>query len=427
VAGLPISNIADPAIESENIKVGEEISANQYKKVINGIRFDVVEFDTHLYPARAGQIFIDPITISCDLLYRSSQRSSLFGGGSGFFDDDLFDSFFNNYQRRPITVKSKGHFLEVLPLPAGNRPDDFSGSVGRFKFDVEAGPLDLNEGDPITLKMVIQGEGYLTSANLPSLEEDKSFKVYDPQITDLSGSKSIEQVIIPKSNKVTKIPAISFSYFDPQKGIYQTISKGPIAVQVKESQQGGLKIVGASQEDSLQEEQPLGQDIVYIKDEPGRFYKKNKYVLYRRQPFLFFVILYILFVITAYFIYKRKLRLETDVGYARRLKAPRKAKVGLQKAKHYLEKSKEKEFFDVIFKTLQEYLANKYHLPKGGISIASLDKKLGSRVKKQEDILKLKNIFELCDSVRYASLGHDKKTMIDVYRNTEEIINTLEG
>ena len=59
----------------------------QYSQVLNGVKYDVVEFSTNIYPTRTGEIDIGPAHIEGNLLYKAQDRRS------NFFNDDFFNSF----------------------------------------------------------------------------------------------------------------------------------------------------------------------------------------------------------------------------------------------------------------------------------------------------------------------------------------------
>jgi hypothetical protein len=48
-------------------------------------------------------------------------------------------------------------------LPEEGRPDNYSGAVGQFVFDVKVKPTEVALGDPITITLQITGEGNVDS------------------------------------------------------------------------------------------------------------------------------------------------------------------------------------------------------------------------------------------------------------------------
>jgi hypothetical protein len=138
----------------------------------------------------------------------------------------------STWQEVPHDVSVRPIVLEVASLPDKDRPDGFSGAVGQFSFHVDIYPLDVAAGDLITATMKVSGKGYLGELQPPGISSGRHFKVYDPKPVDVAGpeEKIFEQVIIPQTTNATEIPQVCFSFFDPIKGTYQTVERGPFNV-----------------------------------------------------------------------------------------------------------------------------------------------------------------------------------------------------
>jgi hypothetical protein len=119
--------------------------------------------------------------------------------------------------------------LEVRDIPTANRPPDFSGAIGSYTFDVAISPTNLAEGDLVTGSLRVRGIGSFDPSHPPRFSAERHFKVYDPkQVVAASKDEYVfEQVLIPQSTNATRIPPVSFSFFDPDLGNYRTLSRGP--------------------------------------------------------------------------------------------------------------------------------------------------------------------------------------------------------
>lgn len=144
---------------------------------------------------------------------------------------------------RPLVAIPEIEGLEVLPLPEEGRPAWFSGAVGDFSIRTRATPLEVSVGDPITLSISIVDEAG-DSAGLALLQPPKLEAVADLMAGfripagSLAGevdgrTKTFNQTIRPVSERLTEIPAIPFSWFDPESREYQTAWSEPIAIVVK--------------------------------------------------------------------------------------------------------------------------------------------------------------------------------------------------
>lgn len=425
VSGLSIRDIQYPDLNNIGFSVGEYDRPTQYQQIVKGVRFNIVEFNTKIYPSRTGELQLGPVKVACNLIVPGSRGNSRFGRG-GMFDDDFFNTFFDRSEKRPVMLESKRVDIKVLPLPEEGKPNDFSGAVGEYNFNVSASPDNVKEGDPITLRMTILGKGNLSAIQMPSLPLSDNFKTYDPQVFEKNGIKKSEQVIIPQLENITEIPAIQFSYFDPQLKIYRTITKGPFPIKVTKLDDGEeFKVVSLNGEYRPFESEKFGEDIVFIKEKPGTFQISGRHAY--NSVFFYVVIAFsILAWIGTFIHYKRTDRIKTDIVYARRLLAPRKAKQGLAQAKSLIATENKEQFYDAVFKTIQEYLGNKLHLSSGAVTFETIQSELVSKNVEQNAIDEIRVIFEECDMIRYASADIRQDDLSASYQHLANSIDYLE-
>ncbi len=425
---LGIRDIQYPEFSHEGFSVGAFDKPNQYQEVHNGINFDVIEFNTSIFGLRPGEHKLGPAHIKCNLIVQKQRKRSSPFASNGAIDSNIFDDFFGRYETYPLDLKSGEAPFTVFALPEANRPADFSGALGNFLLEVTASPLEVKLGDPITLKMIVIGEGNFNTVRVPKLKTEKGFKIYEPQIKQEANQKVFEQIVMPMSPEVKEVPMLSFDFFDVVSGEYKTLNRGPFSITIiKPEKEEESKIVENKQVTSTApvKDEKLGRDIIYIKDSSGNLKKKNEY-LYTNKIFLGFQgIPFLLYLITT-LIYARKQRLKTDLKYARGLLAPRKAKAGIDQAKKYLDKSDATKFYDTLFLTLQGYLGDKFHLSSKGITISVIDEHLREDGVAEEVLSKLRDIFRECDMVRYASSQLTQENMRNSLKSLEEVIDYLQ-
>ncbi len=440
INGLAVKEIQYPQFEHNGFIVEEYGQPKQYQQVIGGARYSVVEFNTHIASTKPGALTLGPVKLDCNLLFENSQHRRLpTTGFDGFFDDSIFDNFFSHYEKRPVTISSADIPIQVLPLPEGGRPENFSGAVGQFALEASATPQEVVVGDPVTLRMKILGTGSLQSITMPALKLGEDFKLYDPQIKEEGGAKILEQVAIPKSEKITEIPAVTFSYFDPERKSYETLTQGPFPLKVNKSEaKDDFKVVGFGEQSSssspaqTQVEESFGRDIVFIKDQPGQLQLKGRYLF--QNPF-FIVMVFVLLGVWGLLIavYQRKQKIESDVVYARRLYAPQKAKQGLETAQKFMMEGKQKEFYDQVFKTLREYLAGKLHLNSAHFTIGDIEERIKNQAKKKNNpkdsdftLTQVRTVLDQCEGVRYALANLTQEQMKENFEQMEKVIDYFE-
>lgn len=201
---------------AEEIESPRQLSATP--KTIDGVTYRAYLVQRRaLFPLRAGEVAIDPVEL--DVVTGSP--------------------FFGRARRRHL--RSPGATIQVQPLPAGapaGAPDH--GNVGAWEFSVEAAPLQVAPGDPVTVRIRASGTGNLRNLVFPSLGTIDGFKVFEPTVeetvrpqgTRYGGTKTLEYVLVPERAGNHEIPALRFSFFDPETERWQTRTSAPIALTV---------------------------------------------------------------------------------------------------------------------------------------------------------------------------------------------------
>ncbi len=140
----------------------------------------------------------------------------------------------------PYLVRSEEVSLVIRPLPQTGRPESFAGAVGKsFHVDVTADRTVVRVGDPISLNVTVHGDGNLEKTGLPPLSADGGladgqFRLppNEPTGTYSDGIKQFKVSVRVADESVVEIPAIAYSWFDPQLESYQTARSDPIALRV---------------------------------------------------------------------------------------------------------------------------------------------------------------------------------------------------
>ncbi len=425
ITGVNAADPQYPQFDAPGFSFSKYDRAQQFQQIINGIRYNIVEFDATLYPTRTGELKLGPAKMELNLIVRNTDQ----GRTGSLFDDDFFNTIFDRQEKHPITVTSKDVTINVKDLPETEKPADFSGGVGQFDFDVTASPTDVKVGDPITLKMSLKGEGNLAAINFPSIKDQSNFKVYDPSIKEENGVKKFEQVVIPRNKDVKEIPAFNFSYFNTALQKYVSVTKGPFAINVTEAEGGKAApaIVGLQPQPTAEQslvKDTLGQDIVFIKETPGAVYSRGEY-FYQQWPFYVVLILLGLGYVVFLIYYQMTHRLNNDQDYARRYHAPKYARSGLELARKYLAEKRPREFYDAVYKTLQTYLSHKFSISLGDVNYERIKTLIG--IQSHETLLAhLKFIFDECDRVRYSAVSPQESDMSVILKKLEQTIDEIE-
>ena len=428
VGAARVSDVQYPKVNTDGFSVEPFPEPAQERQTKNGQTFSVLRFNTEVIPLRSGSLALGPASLQLNVLARRRDRSPLSDPFfERFFQNDFFSSL--SSERQQLTLRSAPLTLTVLPLPEGGKPNNFSGAVGRFDLDVTAVPQDLPVGDPVTVHMRINGTGNLAEARAPTFVHTNGFRTYAPLAGRTHGAtKSFEQVLIPQDQTLAAIPAVQFSYFDPQTRRYRTLESQPIALVVRPPKTTPRKTVITGDTDApmaggRDDQEALGQDIVYIKDEPGPlvpqagpWYPSVGFLLWQSLPVLLFL--------SAWWYDRRRRRLSGDSRYARFTAAGKQARRGLAEAQRQLTQGEYRAFYTTIARMLQAYVSAKLGLPPGGIESEALRKRGVSPACIQQ----IEMVWETCENIRFAQGTAEsmKEKSHETISFVRHIINQLE-
>jgi hypothetical protein len=418
---LSLQDLAFPEIVQEGFQLDPFADPKQFQDTLQGVNWHVVEFQTVLYPSKTGELVIAPALVRGALLFKNTNQNDQ---GNGIFDQGFFSNFFSSYQKREVTVTSRAIKLNVLPLPDEGKPADFSGAVGVYDLTVEAAPLKVKAGDPITLRMTLTGPGNMKTVRMPVFQSP-DFKLYDPQIKDEAGRKTLEQVIIPTDVKITSVPPVRFSYFDTGSGAYRTIERGPFALEVTAAATGEeFQAVGFDHPLTVSTPETLGRDLVFIKDNPGRW-EKNKG---REKNLIFYILLAVYLQVWAGFLafYFYRQRLLNDPRFARQVAAARQAFRTLQEARDRLRAGHMKPFYDILERALRDYFVQRLEIPPGKVNVALLRDALKALKVEEKYITFLEDIYAAAEQVRFAGVVMPDDKMRTHLADAEDIVRAVE-
>ncbi len=300
------------------------------EEIIAGKRYAVSKLrQIALFPTVTGELKIEPLSMVCDVQGDRSRRS-LFDS----FLNDPFDTFFST--TRQIRVASGGQTVTVVPLPAEGRPAGFSNAVGSYalKAMVDQATTEINQ--PVTLTIVLSGDGNLKTVEdpvLPPLDYFKEYQSgskaeYESGGQRISGTKTWEHVLIPTLPGDHTIASLSFPFFNPDTDAYRVSTTDPVTITVLPPSGEQAPVVGMPRKTVVRQ---LRQDIQYIKPETV-FLGDQGEVLFRSSWYLLLHALPVAAVLATVLYRSHAHRLRSDAGFARRRRARGKAQNELQQS-----------------------------------------------------------------------------------------------
>ena len=334
------------------------------------------------------------------------------------------DPFFGSAVLADRTVESAPVTIQVRPLPMEGQPKDFSGAVGSFRMRAELLTKSPKTNESVTIRLTLEGTGNLKQVISPAIAFPQDFEVYDPKetyeekvsATEVYGKKIIEYFAIPRRTGSVTIPALTFSYFDPKLGRYETLRSQTFSLNVAQ----GPETASDDRGSLRQQEQILRQ----LHDTEGVSAPKGLRWATSWSYLLLFPLIALLGFI-AYLVIARQRGLRADsLGY----KASRASSVAtkrLRTAHKLLKAGKRDAFYEEALRALWGYLGDKLRLPVSELSRSSVSEILRTRGLDEETITRLTQVIDEVEFARYAPAKEGD--MQALYDTAAEVIGAIDS
>jgi hypothetical protein len=372
---------------------------------------------TVIIPQKTGPLTIKSFDLEVTMRQQVRRRVA-----DPFFDD--FD--IPDVQEIPIKLNSKEVTIQVKPLP-NNAPASFGGAVGNFTFSSSVNKTSTHTNEPVTLKFTISGRGNIKLINEPQFELPGDLEKFDPVINSrvdnsLSGTKTFEYLLMPKSPGTFSIAPVEFSYFDPVSQQYKIIKSPAISLKVEKGQGDGAAASspGITQEDI----KLLNQDIRFIRNKPIPLQADRSFWADSLWYYLIYVLLVILFILlTAR--RRKQLRNKSNVALMRLKKADRYARKRLTRSAELLKQGETNRFYEELLGAVWGYLSDKLNIPLSALSRETARSALQERSVDENLINELFKIIDECEVARYGQVS-ENMGMEKLYRDTLNVITLLQ-
>lgn len=369
--------------------------------VLGGRNYYVSEVKTALFPAQSGKLGIGPATVRAQI-QKDVQMDP--------FAADFFNKFFSSGLVEPQTrdLNSEPLLLTAEPLPEG-KPGGFSGAVGNFSISAAVDKTKVKIGEAVNLTVTVQGTGNLKAMGDPVMAGMEAFRVYDTVSSfnldkkndRVQGSKVFKTVLVPRVSGDLAVPAISFSFFNPQRRAYSTVATLPLRLSVEASAAGSPAAAFDASGAVPQQLRAVSSDIRYLKTGQNKAWLTlfleaiHGAGLFHAVPFLVF---FASLALTAY----RKMENSNPQG-ARASKAWKTASGRLSKARQAMALDPARAA-GLVSEAFSGYLADRLGVPAAGLTWRRAQELLRlSRPQPRPELLeRLRRIWEELDSHRFA-------------------------
>jgi hypothetical protein len=255
----------------EDIEVPE---SQAMLEVVNGEYYNVsILKKTMLTAQKSATLDADPMTLDAIFGIQIKEKKKSSRDPFDIFDDFFSDPFNSNSREIHYSLSSPSIKINARELPAG-APSDFNGAVGRFTMKSELNDTSAVTDEPLTYRITISGVGNLNLFNAPQLILPPRWETYDPKTSTNNNSKAFEYLLIPRSPGQFTIPSFSWSYFDPNRKQYVSLSSEeyPVRVQAGAGYSPSANNYGVNKEDI----ELLARDIRFIKTEKPAYIRNDK-------------------------------------------------------------------------------------------------------------------------------------------------------
>ena len=345
-----------------------------------------------LYPQKTGKLTLEPLTLNLSLSVPSNRK-------------DLFGRRILTQTQKIITTGK--NVIRVKELPESNKPNDFSGAVGQFDFDVILDKDALKASESFQAKIKVNGKGNLKLFNLPTISVPNTLEVYEPEhdekvkitLSGMQGSVEDNYTIVPQYQGKYPIPPVQFSYFDPKSATYKTLTSQDLIVDVFDGPTAGT----SRNETTLSER----KQVIETADNTFRFIKLNtklspihQEIFWISSRFWILLITPLFLLLTGYLLKLFVLEKTEDVTTRKQRRAQQLAKKYLSSAKKVF--NDQALFYEALERALHNYLKAKLKIETTEMSKSKIERLLVEKKVNKETALDYVAVIENCERARYA-------------------------
>ncbi len=381
---------------------------------LNGRNYRCVTWSQYvMYPQMTGKMTIPSLTFKGVVVMQNRNVDpfeAFFNGGSGYIE-----------VKRNIVAPAID--IQVDPLP--QKPADFSGGVGRFSISSQLLNNTVKAGAPVTLRVVVGGNGNLKLIKQPVVTFPKDFDKYDPKVTDktklttngLEGNMVYDFLVVPRNHGNYTIPAVSLTYYDTSSNLYKTVKTAPLTIKVEPGDGKGTSVTdySAVQQTDIKPIKQGGYDTI---DTEKLFFGSTSFLLWLLLPFVLFVALVAIF--------HKKAVENADIVGKRGKRANKVATKRLKTAYKLLTAGKQNEFYDEVLRALWGYVGDKLNMPVEQLSRENISDQLAAHNINAEIIEKFISALDECEYERYAP-GSAEGNMTKTYDSAMIAITEIDG
>ncbi len=403
--------------EEEPITTGfwtEEFPAERRptKRVVKvgGLKYETSDFrKIALFPTRSGIFGVEPGTVRAMVIEHPKGRNR-------YVDDFFGDSFFKSggffARKTPRILRANPIKITAKPLPEKGKPVSFRGAVGDYRFEAVLNKRSVRQNEPLALSLTVEGAGNVETIERPDLPTLEGVKIFEtdsssqvsPDFNIIQGRKTYELTLIPSQEGMLTIPPIEFSYFNPGTRSYHVQKSKSFKVKVEKGD--------PSYTYTVPEQIAVDKKTLEIEESGIHFIRQkdddNTLLVY--EPITNRILsglagLLTIATLVLFWNHRKELFYSQHKGLKRRLKAQGRALRGIRKLKGLTRdqsEEKRKEFFAQAHQVMSEYLADKFNVSAGGLTLTEIEAQMEHFAIEDEVQKQIKDFYEVTDRARFA-------------------------
>ena len=400
---------AAPKFEGFVVEESQDVSKSFTFEDYNGKTFKTAVIAKYIiFPQKAGNLKItgNTYTVSTD--------------AKQYYHDPYYQTI---TVKQPIQLNIKPNDIEVevksLPTPV---PQDFIGGVGTFTISTNMPSKKLATNTAASYIIKIEGTGNVKYIKLPELSSylPASLEVYSPEITsdvkvgssNVSGITKFEYSIIPKEAGKLTIPAIVFSYFDPETGKYCSLHTEKYELMIETGTSSAKSQSAVMFDNNLL---PIGKTFINIRKP---YVETFTYWLWYIIPIIVFIIILIY--------YRHYIKQRDNIILYKSKNANKMALKRLNAAYQYYKQQKEGEFYDAMLTALWGYLAEKLQIPTSQLNRNNVGEEFKEHGVKESTFLPILHLIDECEYAKYTPVSRESN-MRQLYTDAVESITNVES
>ncbi|NLX65797.1 MAG: protein BatD [Bacteroidales bacterium] len=400
-------------VEEINLPANQQLQMERY----NGRNYYTADLrKTLLFPQRSGQISIPRGSLEMVFSVPSGRRVSTFFG-----TQEVMVDVKKNLVTNPLSIN-------VKPLPA-NRPPSYANAVGLFNLKSGINATTVKANEAITITLEVSGTGNMKLIRNPEIEFPNNFETYDPTVTNslnvttngLTGIRKIEYMAIPRYEGTYTIPAVEFTYFDPAKNSYETLTMAEQHLQIEKGEQGS----GTTGTFVNRQDVKVEQDIRFLKIEEPSYLSATSFFVGSVSYWLWYLIP-LLALILLFLINRKQARENANVALMRNRKANKMAIKRLKTANNYLKEEDKEHFYEEVLRAIWGYFSDKLSIPLARLSKNNIEAELSKKGVSESLANQFMEILDSCEFARYAP-AESNAEMGQIYNDTMKAIEEMEG